>query len=42
MGSNKTGHARTVEALTRLIGSSIRAIAQTECAAYFRHAGYKA
>lgn len=38
----RKGAARTVEALTKLVGRSIKAIAPTECASYFRHAGYKA
>jgi transposase len=38
----RKGAARTVDALTKMIGSSIKAIAPTECAGYFRHAGYKA
>ena len=38
----RKGAARTVDALTKLVGSSIKAIAPAECAGYFRHAGYKA
>ena len=38
----RKGAARTVDALTKLVGSSIKAIAPSECAGYFRHAGYKA
>ena len=38
----RKGAARTVDALTKLVGSSIKAIASSECAGYFRHAGYKA
>ena len=36
----RKGAARTVVALWRLVGRSIKAIAPAECAAYFRHAGY--
>jgi transposase len=38
----RKGAARSVDALTKLVGTSIKAIAPTECAGYFRHAGYKA
>ena len=38
----RKGAARTVDALTKLVGTSIKAIAPSECAGYFRHAGYKA
>jgi transposase len=38
----RKGAARTVDALTKMVGSSIKAIAPSECAGYFRHAGYKA
>ena len=34
--------ARTVDALSKLVGKSIKAIAPDECANYFRHAGYRA
>lgn len=33
--------ARTVDALSRIIGRSLKAIAPAECAGYFRHAGYR-
>jgi transposase len=36
----RKGAARTVVALWRLVGRSIKAIAPSESAAYFRHAGY--
>jgi transposase len=36
----RKGAARTVDALTRIIGRSLKAIAPAECAGYFRHAGY--
>ena len=38
----RKGAARTVDALTKLVGASIKAIAPAECAGYFSHAGYKA
>jgi transposase len=38
----RKGAARTVDALTKLVGSSIKAIAPSESAGYFRHAGYRA
>jgi len=38
----RKGAARTVEALTRLVGRSLKTIAPAECAGYFRHAGYRA
>ena len=38
----RKGAARTVNALTKLVGRSIEAIAPSECAGYFRHAGYRA
>ena len=38
----RKGAARTVDALTTLVGCSIKVIAPSECASYFRHAGYKA
>ena len=34
--------ARTVDALTRVVGRTITAIAPSECAGYFRNAGYRA
>lgn len=34
--------ARTVDALTKVVGRTIKAIAPAECAGYFRHAGYRA
>lgn len=36
----RKGAARTVAALTKLVGQSLEAIAPRECAGYFRHAGY--
>jgi transposase len=38
----RKGAARTVAALSRLVGRSLKAIAPDECAGYFRHAGYRA
>lgn len=38
----RKGAARTVDALTKLVGTCIKTIAPTECAGYFKHAGYKA
>ena len=38
----RKGAARTVDALSRLVGRSLKAIAPGECAGYFRHAGYRA
>lgn len=38
----RKGAARTVDALTKLVGKSIKSIAPHQCANYFRHAGYKA
>jgi transposase len=38
----RKGAARTVDALTKLVARSIKAIAPSECAGYFRHAGYRA
>jgi len=38
----RKGAARTVDALTRLVGRSIKAIAPSDCAGYFRNAGYRA
>ena len=34
--------ARTVDALTNVVGRTIRTIATSECAGYFRNAGYRA
>ena len=34
--------ARTVDALTKVVGRTIRTIATSECAGYFRNAGYRA
>ena len=33
--------ARTVDTLTKVVGRSIKTIAPSECAGYFRHAGYR-
>lgn len=38
----RKGAARTVDALWKLVGRSVKAIAPCECAGYFRHAGYRA
>ena len=38
----RKGGARTVDALWKLVGRSVKAIAPSECAGYFRHAGYRA
>jgi transposase len=38
----RKGAARTVDALTKLVGRSLKAIAPSDCAGYFRHAGYRA
>jgi hypothetical protein len=38
----RTGPARTVDALCKRVGRSVKAIAPRECAGYFRHAGYRA
>jgi transposase len=38
----RKGAARTVDALWKLVGRSVTAIAPPECAGYFRHAGYRA
>ena len=38
----RKGGARTVDALTRLVGKAIAAIAPEHCAGYFRHTGYQA
>ena len=35
------GAARTVDALTRIVGRSLKPIAPIECAGYFKHAGYR-
>ena len=37
----RKGAARTVKALTKLVGRSIKVIAPSDCAGYFRHAGYR-
>ena len=34
--------ARTVDALTKVVGRTIKTIAPSECAGYFRNAGYRA
>ena len=34
--------ARTVDALTKVVGRTIKTIAPAECAGYFRNAGYRA
>lgn len=34
------GASRMVDALAKLAGRSLTAVAPTECAGYFRHAGY--
>ncbi len=36
------GAARTVDNLAKLVGRSLKAIAPSACAGYFRHAGYNA
>jgi transposase len=38
----RKGAARTVDALWKLVGRSVKAIAPRESAGYFRHAGYRA
>jgi transposase len=38
----RKGAARTVNALWRLVGRSLKSVAPSECAGYFRHAGYRA
>lgn len=38
----RKGRARTVAALTKLVGRSLEAIAPVDCRGYFRHAGYRA
>ena len=38
----RKGAARTVDALCKLVGRSLKAIAPSDCAGYFRHAGYRA
>ncbi len=38
----RKGAARTLDALSRLVGRSLKAIAPAECAGYLRHAGYRA
>jgi transposase len=37
----RKGAARTVDALSRIISRSLKAIAPAECAGYFRHARYR-
>ena len=37
----RKGAARTVDALSKLVGRSLKAIAPSEYAGYFRHAGYR-
>ena len=37
----RKGAARTVDALSTLVGRSLKAIAPSDCAGYFRHAGYR-
>jgi len=37
----RKGAARTVDALWKLVGRSVKAIGPSECAGYFRHAGYR-
>jgi transposase len=38
----RKGAARTVHALWKLVGRSVKAIAPSECAGYFRNTGYRA
>jgi transposase len=38
----RTGAARTVNALLKLVGKLVKSFAPEECANYFRHAGYAA
>jgi transposase len=38
----RKGAARTVDKLWKLVGRSVKAMAPSECAGYFRHAGYRA
>jgi transposase len=38
----RKGAARTVDALSRLVGRTLKAIAPSDCAGYFRNAGYRA
>ena len=38
----RKGAARTVDKLWKLVGRTVKAIAPSECAGYFRHAGYRA
>jgi transposase len=38
----RKGAARTVDALWRLVGRCLKSIEPSECAAYFRNAGYRA
>jgi transposase len=37
----RKGAARTIDALWKLVGRSVKAIAPSECAGYFRNAGYR-
>ena len=37
----RKGATRTVDALLKLIRKAVKAFASSECANYFRHAGYK-
>ena len=37
----RKGAARTVATLCKLVGRSIKTIAPSDCAGYFRHAGYR-
>ena len=37
----RQGGARTVEALTKLVGRSIEAFTPDDCRGYFKHAGYR-
>jgi transposase len=38
----RKGAARTIDAPTNMVDTSIKAIPPTECGGYFTHAGYKA
>lgn len=38
----RKGGARTLDALTDLVGTALKRVAPDECAGYFRHAGYRA
>ncbi len=37
----RKGGARTVDALTKLVGRSIKAFTPGDCQGYFRNAGYR-